>query len=79
MESKKRLFEILDEMNVSDIENGTKFVSVGSDFISADKVKQGSKICMGSDDSAVMDLMNKKVIPVLLLIDKEEYFKRNPS
>lgn len=72
---KKRLFQVLDEMNVSDIENGTKLVSVSSNFISADKIKQGSKIAMGSDDSAVMELMREKVIPVLLLIDKETYFK----
>lgn len=72
---KKRLFQVLDEMNVSDIENGTKLVSVSSNFISADKIKQGSKIAMGSDDSAVMELMTNKVIPVLLLIDKEAYFK----
>lgn len=72
---KKRLFQVLDEMNVSDIENGTKLVSVSSNFISADKIKQGSKIAMGSDDSAVMELITNKVIPVLLLIDKETYFK----
>lgn len=72
---KKRLFQVLDEINVSDIENGTKLVSVSSNFISADKIKQGSKIAMGSDDSAVMELMTNKVIPVLLLIDKETYFK----
>lgn len=72
---KKRLFQVLDEMNISDIENGTKLVSVSSNFISADKIKQGSKIAMGSDDSAVMELMTNKVIPVLLLIDKETYFK----
>lgn len=72
---KKRLFQVLDEMNISDIEKGTRFVSVGSNFISADKIKQGSKISMGSDESAVMELMNDKVIPILLLVDKEEYFK----
>lgn len=72
---KKRLFQILDEMNVSDIEKGTQLVSVGSNFISADKIKQGTKIAMGSDDSALHQIMNNKVIPILLLIDKEEYFK----
>lgn len=71
----KRLFQVLDEMNVSDIEKGTKLVSVSINLISADKTKQGSKISMGSDDSAVIDLINNKVIPVLLLIDKETYFK----
>lgn len=69
----KRLFQILDEMNVLDIEKGTRLVSVSGDFISADKVKQGSKICMGSDEVAIMEIMNDKVIPILILVDKEAY------
>lgn len=77
-EEKKRLFQVLDEMNVSDIENGTKLVSVSSNFISADKIKQGTKISMGSDDASLFEIMNEKVIPVLLLIDKETYFKMMP-
>nr|DAI89655.1 MAG TPA: hypothetical protein [Caudoviricetes sp.] len=72
---KKRLFQTLDEMNLLDIENGTRLVSVGSNFISADKIKQGTKISMGSDDSALHQILNDKVIPILLLVDKEEYFK----
>lgn len=41
--AKKRLFEILDDMNVEDIDKGTRLVSVCGNFISADKVKQGTK------------------------------------
>lgn len=70
---KKRLFQVLDEMNVMDIENGTQFLSVGGDLVSADLVKAGAKICMGSHPSAITDIMNNKVIPVLLLIDAETY------
>lgn len=73
--SKKRLFQTLDEMNLMDIENGSRLVSVGSNFISADKIKQGTKISMGSDDSALMDIHNGKVIPVLILVDKQKYFE----
>jgi ATP-dependent 26S proteasome regulatory subunit len=74
---KKRLFEIIDEMNVSDIENDTQYVAVSSNFISADKIKQGARICMGAPESVIMDIISRKYIPVLLLIDSEEYSKRN--
>jgi len=72
---KKRLFKVLDEMNVSDIENGTKLVSVSSNFIAGDTVKAGSKITMGAHVGAINELMRGKVIAVLLLVDKETYFK----
>lgn len=76
---KKRLFQILDEMNQSDIQNNTRLVSVSTSLISADKIKQGSKISMGSDDQAVMDIFTDKYIPVLILVNKEEYDKLNKS
>ncbi len=76
--SKKRLFEVLDEMNQEDAENGTRLVSVSYNFVAGDKVKQGAKITMGIELSGLMDIMSDKVIPALILIDKEEYFKRNP-
>lgn len=75
---KKRLFQVLDEMNVSDIENGTKLVSVGTDFIAGDTTKKGCKITMGAPLGVINDLMKDKLIPVLLLIDKETYFKMTP-
>lgn len=70
------MFEILDEMNLNDVENNTRLVAISSAFISADKVKQGAKISMGADEVALHDLMTNKVIPILILVDKEEYFKR---
>ncbi len=72
----KRLFEILDGMNFDDIKNGTRLVSVSPTFISADKVQQGAKVTMGSDEQSLYDLMNEKVIPILILVDKDEYVKR---
>lgn len=77
-EPKRRLFEVLDEMNQEDAEKGTRLVSVSYNFVSGDKVKQGAKITMGTELSGLMDIWNEKVIPVLLLVDKDEYFKRNP-
>lgn len=70
---KKRLFQILDEMNVFDIENGTRTLSIGNSFVGAEKVKAGTKVTMGADDSAIMQIHNNKVIPILLLIDQEKY------
>lgn len=72
----KRMFEILDEMNLEDTDKGTRLVSISTSFISADKVKQGAKISIGADEQALYDLMNDKVVPLLVLVDKEEYFKR---
>lgn len=76
--AKKRLFQVLDEMNLEDIENSTSMVEVGSNFISADKVKGGAKISMGMPESALMAIIQDEKIPILLLVDKKEYFKRNP-
>lgn len=59
-----------------DDENNTSLVAVCPDFVSADKVKQGTKVVMGAPESAVFDIMHKKVIPILILIDANEYNKR---
>lgn len=69
----KRLFQVLDEMNQLDSENNTRLLAVSNAFISADKVRQGTKICMGADESAVIDIMNDEVIPILLLVNKKKY------
>ena len=70
------MFQILDEINQQDTENGTRLCAIGTTFISADKVKQGTKIAMGMDEKALWDIVNEKVIPIIILVDKEEYFKR---
>jgi len=75
-EQKKRLFQILDEMNVEDGEKGTRLVAVSPHLISAHKIKAGTKVTMGADDTVIQDIMNDRVIPILLLVDKKEYFKR---
>ncbi len=75
---KKRLFQVLDEMNQHDTEKGTKLVQVSNSFIKSDLRKRGTEILMGADAQASADLFSNKVIPILILVDKEEYFKRNP-
>lgn len=76
---KKRTFQILDEMNQEDSKNGTQLAQVGIDLISADKVKGGCKISMGMPEPALYDIMNEKRIPILVLVDKAEYFKREKA
>jgi hypothetical protein len=73
---KKRMFQIWDEMNLDDVKNNTRLVSISNILISADKVKQGAKISMGVDEQTFYDLMDDKIIPVLVFVDKKEYFKR---
>lgn len=73
-EKQKRLFQILDEMNVNDSNNRTATVGLCNSFISADKVKQGGIVTMGVPEEVVMDLfLGNKKIPILLIIDKKEY------
>lgn len=75
----KRLFQILDEMNVADGENKTAHVKVCPDLISANKVKAGTKITMGAPEISVYNLMNGKTKAILLLIDLDEYNKIKSS
>lgn len=72
----KRFFEILDDMNQSDTEKGTATVGVVNSFVSANKVKAGAHITMGAPEQAIWDIESGKVIPILLLVDAEDYFQR---
>ena len=72
----KRLFQILDEMNIDDDVKGSASVQVSNHFISADMVKQGTKVSMGAEGSIIMDLLDGKYIPLLVLIDKEALNKK---
>ncbi len=72
----KRLFEIFDDMNQDDEKNKTAHLAVSGNFISADKVKGGAKISMGVEESYLHDLMNDKVMPILIMVNKQEYNKR---
>jgi len=75
----KRMFQILDEMNLSDVENNTQLVKISNSLISADKVKQGAKISMGADVQSFFDLASDNYIPILVMVDKKEYFKRKQN
>lgn len=73
---KKRLFEILDDMNQHDTAHGTKLVQVSGTFIKSDLRSKGTEILMGADAQASKDLLSDEVIPILLLINKNDYQKR---
>lgn len=72
----KRMFQVLDEMNLHDTENKTRLVAVSGNFVSADKVKKGATVTMGIDEQALFDIASQKVIPIVVLVDSEEYHKR---
>jgi hypothetical protein len=79
--SDKRLFQILDEMNVADIQNKTKFVSLFPDMVNVQQTRNGIHITMGAplgsiDMGAIAMGSNKKQRIVLMVIDGEEYDKR---
>ncbi len=73
----KRLFEILDEMNHDDAKNGTRLVSISNNFISADKIKAGTKVAMGCDDQVLTELIDGTHVPLLIIVNKKEYEKRS--
>lgn len=73
----KRLFQILDDMNVADTKNGTSHVQISNFLVGAQKAKGGGHVTMGVTESIVMDMVFKpdKQICILLVIDFEEYEK----
>jgi hypothetical protein len=73
----KRLFEILDIMNVADGENSTLSVGVCPDFQSANysQSKGGTLVTMGVPNNVVFDIESQKLKPILLLVNLEEYEK----
>ena len=73
---KKQVFEVLHEMNVEDGINKTALVGVCTTVIRADKVKQGAAIVMGAPQEALFDIASGKTMPILLLVNKDEYFRR---
>lgn len=73
--AKKRFFEVLDYMNVQDTDNNTENIQVCPTFVSANFSKKGTQVTMGVPGNIVFDLDTDKLIPVLLLVNREEYDK----
>lgn len=71
----KRLFQILDEMNVNDEANKTATCACCFDLVGANKVKQGGHVTMGVPAEAVLKLLLGEYQPMLVLLDKKEYYR----
>jgi len=75
--SNKRMFQILDEMNLNDDKNNTATIGVCNQVNYIQSSKKGTLITMGAPSEALMDIESGKVIPLLLLLNKSEYDKLN--
>lgn len=71
----KRMFQILDEMNLADGANGTANVIIGNQIVSADYGKAGTKVTIGIGGNQVNDIMSGKKAAILVIIDMDEYNK----
>lgn len=73
----KRLFEILDAMNLADCEHGTSNLGVCSTLISADYVAKngGTQVAIGAPGNIVHDIQSGKTIAIMILVDSVEYEK----
>lgn len=70
---KKRLFQVLDEMNINDGNNKTATCACCFDFVSAKTANGGGHITMGVPTEAIMKIMNNEYKPMLILLDYKEY------
>ena len=73
---KPRMFQVLDEMNLDDVTNGSRLVEVSGAFVEANMSNKGAIIGMGAPATAIFSIEQDLKIPILVLIDKKEYFKR---
>lgn len=73
MANNKRLFQILDEMNVNDDINKTATCGCCFELVAANKVKAGGHVTMGVPAEAVMKIFLGEYQPILILMDKKEY------
>lgn len=77
----KNMFQTLMEMNIADGENKTSNVAICNQLISAQKAKGGGHVTIGVPENVVIDIMqdafstNRKKIPLLMIIDREEFEK----
>jgi len=75
----KRVFEILDELNVGDTNNGTKHVVITNSVTQMQSCKAGGLITMGVPSDIFSDLAfpeeGKNKIAILVVVDKTAYDK----
>lgn len=63
-----KLFEIMQFMADNNLD-----ISRADTFVEGKKVKAGSHITMGADESTLMGLASDKYIPVLFCINEKQY------
>lgn len=71
--SNKRLFQVLDEMNVNDEKNKTATCACCFDLVEAKTAKGGAHIVMGVPTDALHKIMLNEYKPMLVLLDMKEY------
>jgi hypothetical protein len=70
---KKRVFQILDEMNVNDEANKTATVGLCNQLVEAKTSKGGGHVTMGVPAEVVQQLLFGERVAILLVLDKKEY------
>lgn len=73
--TKKRLFQVLDEMNVNDDKNKTAMLGCCFDMVEAKSVKAGGIVTMGVPKDEITKIFLGERQPILLLMDKKEYHR----
>lgn len=72
---KKRIFQVLDEMNVNDGINKTATCACCFDTVAANTAKGGGHVTMGVPAEAVTKIMLNEYKPMLILLDMKEYHR----
>lgn len=72
---KKRLFQVLDEMNVNDEKNKTATCACCFHLVEAKTAKGGAHVIMGVPAEALHKIMMNEYKPMLVLLDMKEYHR----
>lgn len=70
---KKRVFQILDEMNQNDTANKTATVALCNEMVEAKTAKGGGHVTMGVPAEVITQLFTGDRIAILMIVDKKEY------
>lgn len=66
------LFKVMVILNEQDIAGGTRQVGYCPDFVKAD-MNNSSTVTMGVPNDIIMGLLEDKLIPVLVIVEREAY------
>lgn len=76
VDEEKRMFQVLDEMNLDDVKNETKMLQISTTYINMRQESMGCGLIMNVPCSAQFGIENGVTIPILIVVNKVEYFKR---